>query len=66
MALHSACVAGASDIPYLESALRDAGFTDIRITPRDTSRTLIRDWVPGGKLDDYVLSATIEAVKPAA
>jgi ubiquinone/menaquinone biosynthesis C-methylase UbiE len=62
--LHSACVAGASLVAELETWLDEAGFSDIHIQPRDESRQFIRDWVPGSGVEDYVLSATIEAVKP--
>jgi arsenite methyltransferase len=62
--LHSACVAGASQIDDLEAVMGGAGFRGIRIAPKDESRQFIRDWVPGRGVDDYVVSATIEAVKP--
>jgi hypothetical protein len=29
-------------------------------------KTFISDWVPGSKAEDYIVSATIEAVKPQA
>jgi arsenite methyltransferase len=38
----------------------------IRIQPKDESRTFIRAWVPGTNIADYLVSATIEAVKPAS
>jgi SAM-dependent methyltransferase len=60
------CVAGAASVAELETMLRDAGFQDIRIRPKDASREFIRNWVPGHKAEDYVVSATIEAAKPAA
>ncbi|OOG22977.1 arsenite S-adenosylmethyltransferase [Thioalkalivibrio denitrificans] len=63
MALHACCVAGASLVDELETILRDAGFSDVRITPKDESRDFIRDWAPGRGVEDYVLSAHIEAVK---
>jgi SAM-dependent methyltransferase len=62
--LHSACVAGASLVGELESWLADAGFGEIRIRPKDESRQFIKDWVPGRGVEDYVVSATIEAIKP--
>jgi hypothetical protein len=46
--------------------LEAANFSDVRITPRDESREFIRDWVPGSGVEDYVISAHIEAVKPAS
>ncbi len=61
--LHSACVAGASRVGELETWLADAGFAEIRIRPKDESRQFIKDWVPGSGVEDYVLSATIEAIK---
>lgn len=66
MAMHTGCVSGASFIPELESMLRQAGFENIRITPKDESKSFIRDWVPGSNIEDYIVSATIEAVKPQA
>ncbi len=62
--LLSACVAGASTVNELEEILAEAGFTDIRIQPKDESREFIKDWVPGSGVEEYVLSATIAAVKP--
>jgi arsenite methyltransferase len=62
--LHSACVAGAALVGELQAWLAQAGFADIDIRPKDESRQFIRDWVPGSGVEDYVLSATIEARKP--
>ena len=64
MAMHTACIAGASLIPELESMMQKAGFRNIRITPKYDSRDFIKDWAPGSRIEDYVVSATIEAVKP--
>ncbi|MDH5485793.1 MAG: arsenite methyltransferase [Gammaproteobacteria bacterium] len=63
--LHSACVAGASLISELEAIMKAAGFEDIKIQPKDESREFIKDWAPDTRIEDYVVSATIEAVKPA-
>ncbi|HVK39093.1 MAG TPA: arsenite methyltransferase [Candidatus Kapabacteria bacterium] len=63
LALYSGCVAGASTIDELEAMMHAAGFTDIVIAPKDTSREFIREWAPGTKIEDYVVSATIEARK---
>jgi len=64
MAFHTACIAGASLIPELESKMQKADFRNIRITPKQDSRDFIKDWAPGSRVEDYVVSATIEAVKP--
>ncbi len=62
--LHVGCVAGAATIEELRSMLVDAGFTKIEITPQEESRTVISNWFPGSSVADYVVSATIEAVRP--
>ena len=62
--LYSGCMAGASLISELETILIDCGFTDIKIIPKDESKEFIKDWAPGRGVEDYVLSASIEAVKP--
>ncbi len=63
--LFSGCMAGAMEIGELAQVMQDAGFTDIRIEPKDESREFIRDWAPGRNVQDYVVSATIEGTKPA-
>src|SRR5437016_5589843 len=63
LSLRAGCVAGASLLDDLEGMLRDAGFVDMRIQPKDESKTFIREWVPGTNIADYLISATIEAVK---
>lgn len=65
LAAHCGCVAGAASVEELELILRAAGFVDIRIRPKDASREFIRKWVPGANAGDYVVSSTIEAVRPA-
>jgi len=64
MKLLSGCVAGASPIDELEIMLKQAGFSDVRITAKEESKEFIRDWAPGRKIEDYVVSANIQAKKP--
>lgn len=63
LALHSCCVSGALQVTELEGILEDAGFKDIQIRPKDESREFISNWMPGIPVEEYVLSATIKAVK---
>jgi arsenite methyltransferase len=67
LALVSACVGGAATIDDTKEMLQEAGFTNIRIKAKDESRELISQWAPGEKKNagDYVVSAYIEATKPA-
>jgi arsenite methyltransferase len=62
-AAYTGCMAGASQITDLENMLQASGFKDIKIAPKDLSRSFIREWLPGKRIEDYLLSATIEAVK---
>jgi len=66
MTLFTGCMAGASLISEIEAMLKAAGLEQVRIAPRDESKAFIRDWAPGVPVTDYVVSATIEAIKPAA
>ena len=62
--LYSGCMGGASLIEELESILESAGFINIRISPKDDSKQFIKDWAPGRGVEDFVLSAHVEAAKP--
>lgn len=64
MALFTGCMAGASLVSEIEQMLRSIGFQQIRVSPKNESKSFIRDWAPGAAITDYVVSATIEAVKP--
>jgi SAM-dependent methyltransferase len=65
-ALIAGCMGNASLVEDLEKMMRSAGFDQIRIQPKDESKEFIKDWAPGVNVTDYVVSATIEAVKPSA
>ena len=64
LAAYTGCVAGAALVDDLQAMLVGAGFTNIRIQPKDTSREFIREWMPGSSASDYVVSAVLEATKP--
>jgi SAM-dependent methyltransferase len=63
-ALYTGCITGAAGVDELRVWLQAAGFTDVRIVPKDTSREFFAQWAPGRTVEDYVASATIEARKP--
>ena len=66
MVLLTGCMAGATPLAELDKTLRALGFEDVRIAPKEESKSFIRDWAPGTPVTDYVVAATIEAVKPSA
>jgi len=63
MALLGSCVSGAAMIPELEEMLGEIGFGDVDIKTAAESREFIREWAPGSNMEDFVVSATIEATK---
>jgi SAM-dependent methyltransferase len=66
MGLLSGCMAGATPIAELDAMLREAGFEEVRIQPREESKSFIREWAPGTPVTDFVVAASIEAIKPRA
>ncbi|KAA3656104.1 MAG: methyltransferase domain-containing protein [Calditrichaeota bacterium] len=66
MELYSACMAGAPLLDDLEKILKEAGFSDILIQPNEASKEFIKEWVPGSNVHDYLVSSSIQAVKPVA
>ncbi len=64
MALHACCVPGAAQTTEVEAALKAAGFVNIHVSQNEASREFIREWASGSRAEEYVVSATIEAIKP--
>ena len=64
--LIAGCMGNASLVEDLEKMMLAAGFEQILIQPKDESKEFIKDWAPGHNVTDYVVSATIEAIKPLA
>ncbi len=64
-ALIAGCMGNASLIGALETMLKESGFECVRIEPKDESKEFIQDWAPEHNVTDYVVSASIEGVKPS-
>jgi SAM-dependent methyltransferase len=64
--LISACIGGATPVTALEDMLRDAGFADVAVEPKEESRALISEWAPGTRAEESIVSASILARKPGA
>jgi len=65
-ALIAGCMGNASLVADLAAMMRAAGFEQVRIQPKDESKAFIEDWAPGRNVTDFVVSATIAAIKPGA
>ena len=63
-ALLCGCVAGAAPVAKIETWLTEAGFTAVSVTPKPESREMIATWAPGRGIENFVVSATVEARKP--
>lgn len=61
---YTGCVAGALHAAELETLLAAAGFADVRIDVKASSRDFINRWIPGKQAGEYVASANITASKP--
>ena len=57
------CIAGAEFVDNLKEMMNEAGFKDIKLTPKDNGREIVKSWVPDKNIQDYVSSYIIEAVK---
>jgi arsenite methyltransferase len=59
LALHAACLAGAAKVTDVERMLREAGFEQVRVTPK-------RIDVSDERIENLLASASVEAVRPRA
>jgi arsenite methyltransferase len=65
LAAYTGCIAGAALVADIEAMLRAAGFESVRIAEKHGGRELVRQWAPDLGADRFVVSAAIEAIKPA-
>ena len=63
-ALLCGCIAGAAPVERIEAWLAEAGFADVRVSPKPESREMIATWATGRGIENFVASATVEARKP--
>ncbi len=64
--LIAGCMGNASLVDDLEAMIKAAGFDNVKIQPKDESKDFIRNWAPAHNVTDYVVSASIEGIKPTA
>ena len=58
------CVSGAAPAAQIEAWLTAAGFVAVTVTVKPESRDMIAAWAPGRGVEDFVVSAFIEGLKP--
>ncbi len=59
----SGCIAGAEYVGNIENMLKISGFINIHIIPKDNSKDIIKNWVPGKNAEEFVASYIIMAQK---
>ena len=57
------CIAGAEYGENIENMLKNAGFLNIRMIPKENSAEIIKSWVSGKNAEEFVASYMIEAEK---
>jgi 5,10-methenyltetrahydromethanopterin hydrogenase len=60
----ASCIGGAEHVDSIKAMLLAVGFSDIRLYPKDNSAEIVNSWLPEGRLDSYIASYVMEAVKP--
>jgi len=63
LALIASCIGGAEYVEDIKAMLQNAGFKEIRMTPKDNSKEIVKAWAPDKNIEDFVASYTIEATK---
>lgn len=61
---YAGCIAGAATVDELRHMLSAAGFVQISIDVKESSKAFIKDWSKEIHLEEFIASATIEAIKP--
>ncbi|MGY5140668.1 MAG: arsenite methyltransferase [Candidatus Nitrosopumilus sp. Bin_571-38] len=60
---YCACISGASSVSEIETMLKKSGFVDIKIEPKSDSSEFIKNWSDKFASENYVVSASITALK---
>ena len=61
----ASCLGGVATVSEITDLLRGSGFVDVRIDRLERSDERVKTWAPPRGLHDDIVSATIEARKPA-
>lgn len=63
LALMAGCIAGAEHVVKIKVMMEQVGFQNIKLIPKDNSKEILNNWLPGKKIEDYVASFIIEGEK---
>lgn len=63
MSMMAGCVSGAEYTDNIKRMLENAGFSNIKMIPKDNSKQILKTWAPDRNIEDFVTSFIIEAQK---
>ena len=63
LSMMAGCISGAENTDKLKKMLENAGFSNIKMLPKDNSKQILNTWAPGRNIEEYVASFIIEAQK---
>lgn len=63
LTMMTGCIAGAEYVENIRDMLDSSGFKNIKLTPKDNGKEIIKSWVADKNVEDYVTSYIIEASK---
>lgn len=63
LAMVAGCIAGAEHVEKIRVMMEKAGFSNIKLLPKDNNKEILNTWVPGKKIEEYVASFIIEGEK---
>ena len=64
LALYAGCMAGSITGPGSGTNADRCWLCRNQDQPKDESKSFTQDWAPGRQIEDFIVSATIEAIKP--
>jgi len=63
LTMMAGCIAGAEYVESIRTMMQNAGFQNIKLTPKDNSNEILKTWVENSNIEDFVASYMIEATK---
>lgn len=63
MAMLVGCIAGTEYVENIKTMLKESGFKDINLKPKDNSKEILSTWIPNKNIEKFAASYIIEAVK---
>lgn len=65
LAVVASCIGGAALVEDIIGWLKEAGFSEVRVSVDESSRAVVADWAPGTGVERFLAAAVIQARRPA-